>query len=107
MELTQEQVKQGLIATKITDLNISRDKELVEGFVIDGIFLNEEIIKTMAVAYTITPSGQTIDWIDVNNNPVKLTKEKMQRLIAQGSQKVKEIYFKYRQLKDEALKGEK
>ncbi len=86
----------------IDELNQQRDKEL-KGFVIDNIFMNEDIIKTMAVAYNIAADNETIEWIDINNKVVKFTKADFGALIKQGSNKVKEIYFKYRNLKDELL----
>ena len=87
---------------KVRELNNQRDKEL-KGFVIDSIFMNEDVIKTMTVAYNIATDNETIQWIDVNNQVVDFSKADFGALIKQGSTKVKEIYFRYRKLKDELL----
>ena len=80
-------------------LSIERDNEL-KGFVIDNIFMSEDILKTMAVQYNIAEANEVIEWIDVNNQTVTFSKTDFGILIKAGSQKVKEIYFKYRALKD-------
>ena len=82
------------------ELNRERNNEL-QGFVIDDIFMNEDVIKTMAVAYNVATDDETIQWIDINNKIVDFSKVDFGALIKQGSNKVKEIYFKYRQLKDQ------
>jgi len=84
----------------IRELNKKRDKEL-QGFVLDDIFMNEDVIKTMAVAYNVATDDEIIQWIDINNQVVDFSKVDFGALIKQGSTKVKEIYFKYRQLKDQ------
>jgi len=81
------------------ELNSNRDKEL-SGFVISGVAMNEDIIKTMAVQFNIAEDDETIEWIDINNQTVTFSKVEFGGLIKQGSQKVKEIYFKYRALKN-------
>jgi len=99
---TEEQKRATKIDYNINKLNEKRDNEL-KGFVINNIFMNEDIIKTMAVAYNIAADNETIEWIDINNKVVKFTKADFGALIKQGSNRVKEIYFKYRKLKDELL----
>ena len=80
-------------------LSIERDNEL-KGFVIDNIFMNEDTLKTMAVQYNIAEANEVIEWIDINNQTVTFSKTDFGALIKAGSQKVKEIYFNYRALKD-------
>jgi len=87
------------------ELNEKRDSEL-KGFVVSDVFMNEDIIKTMAVQYNIAADDETIEWIDVNNQTVSFSKDEFGALIKAGSQKVKEIYFKYRALKDNLIKEE-
>jgi len=79
------------------ELNAQRDKEL-EGFTIDGIFMNEKILGAMSVELGVATGD--IEWIDVNNKTVTFTKTKFAKLVKDGSAKVKEIYFRYRKLKD-------
>ena len=81
------------------ELNQKRNDEL-KSFVINDIFMNEEQIKTMAVVYNITDSSESIEWINISNQVVSFTKADFGALIKQGSQKIKEIYFRYRKLKD-------
>ena len=81
------------------ELNKKRNDEL-KSFVINDIFMNEEQIKTMAVVYNITDSSESIEWINISNQVVSFTKADFGALIKQGSQKIKEIYFRYRKLKD-------
>lgn len=84
-------------------LNLQRDEELKE-FVINDIFMNEDVIKMMAVKFNIIDDKEKVFWIDINNNTRGLTKTEFGDLIRLGSQKVEEIYFKYRKLKDELEK---
>jgi len=93
---------QAKIDEALDALNMKRDKEL-QGFVIDNIFINEDIIKTMAVQFNIADDTEMIQWIDINNQVVEFGKADFGALIKQGSMKIKEIYFKYRQLKDEIV----
>lgn len=87
---------------KKRELNLARDKEL-QGFEIDNIFINEEIIKTMAVQFNIADDTEIIQWIDEDNQTVEFSKADFGGLIKKGVQKVKEIYFKYRNLKDQVV----
>jgi len=91
------------IESAIKELDQQRNEEL-KGFVIDDIFMNEDIIKTMAVAFNIAGDDEQIEWIDISNKTVTFSKADFGALIKKGSQKVKEIYFKYRKLKDDLLK---
>ena len=84
---------------KIEELNNKRKKEL-QGFVIDNIFFTENILKTMAVKYSISSDDELINWIWVNNKIIQLTKAELWELIKKGSDRIQEIYFKYRKLKD-------
>ena len=84
---------------KIEELNNKRNKELT-GFVIDNIFLTEDILKTMAVKYSISSDDELINWIWVDNKIIQLTIAELWELIKKGSDKIWEIYFKYRNLKD-------
>ena len=81
--------------------DFSRDEELKTGVVISDVFMNEDIIKTMAVQHNIATDDEVIEWIDINNQTVTFSKVDFGALIKAGSQKVKEIYFKYRALKNE------
>jgi hypothetical protein len=90
---------------QIAELNRQRDDEL-RGFVIDNIYMNEELIKTMAVKYNVTLDDEVVKWIDVNNAIVEYTKADFGSLIKQGVGKVETIYFKYRELKDVVLTTE-
>lgn len=86
-----------------TLLNQKRAEELKTGVVASDVFMNEDIIKTMAVQHNIAKTDEVIEWIDVNNQTVTFSKADFGALIKQGSQKVKEIYFKYRALKDDLI----
>lgn len=87
---------------EIESLNIKRTQELNK-IVIDDIAMNEDVIKTMAVQFNIADDTETIQWIDINNQVVEFNKVDFGALIKQGSMKVKEIYFKYRTLKDQVV----
>jgi len=84
---------------KIEELNNKRKKEL-QGFVIDNIFFTENILKTMAVKYSISSDDELINWIWADNKIIQLTKAELWELIKKGSDRIQEIYFKYRKLKD-------
>ena len=84
------------------ELNQQRDKEL-KLFIIDNIEMNEDIIYKMSVKYNTTTGTDKIKWINADNNIVEFTKQDFGALIKKGTEKVEEIYFKYRQLKDKAL----
>ena len=84
-----------------TLLNQKRDEELKTGVVVSDVFMNEDIIKTMAVQHNIATDDEVIEWIDTNNQFVTFNKVDFGVLIKQGSNTIKEIYFKYRKLKDE------
>ncbi len=92
-----------IVLNSKVELNIVRANEL-KSFMIDDIFMSEDIIKTMAVQYNIASDDEVIEWIDINNQTVTFSKVELGALIKVGSQKVKEIYFKYRLLKNELLK---
>lgn len=81
-------------------LNLQRNNEL-KGFIIDNILMNEDTIKTMAVSFNIATDDEQIEWIDIENKVVAFNKTDFGALIKKGSNKVKEIYFRYRKLKDE------
>jgi len=81
------------------ELDKKRDDELL-GFVIDGVLLNKEYLKDMAVAYSLASASEKIEWINVKNETVKFSRSGLGTLIKKGSDKVKEIYFRYRALKD-------
>ena len=83
-------------------LNKQRDKEL-KLFIIDNIEMNEDIIYKMSVKYNTTTGTDKIKWINADNNIVEFTKQDFGALIKKGTDKIEEIYFKYRQLKDKAL----
>lgn len=87
---------------KKIELDSKRDNEL-KGFVISNVFMNENIIRTMAVQHNIATDDEVIEWIDINNQTVTFNKVDFGALIISGSQKVKEIYFKYRALKDDLI----
>ena len=92
--------KKSQIDFKKQQLDKERDAEL-KGFDVSNILMNENIIKTMAVQHNIATDDEVIEWIDINNQTVTFSKVDFGALIKTGSQKVKEIYFKYRKLKDE------
>ena len=83
----------------LISLDSQRDEEL-RGFVIDNIFYNENIIFSMSVSYNISLDIDSIEWIGHDNQLLTFSKSDFGDLIKLGSQRVKEIYFKYRQLKD-------
>ena len=87
---------------QIAELNKQRDAEL-SGFVIDNIYINEELLKTMAVKHSFAEDDEVIQWIGADNTIVKLNKADFGSLIKQGIVKVETIYFKYRELKDVVL----
>jgi len=95
-----ENTKANQIFLEIFELDKQRDKEL-QGFIVDDIFMNEDVIKTMLVAYNVAVDDEIIQWIDINNQVVDFSKTNFGALIKQGSTKVKDIYFKYRKLKDD------
>ena len=85
--------------TQIEEFNNQRNNEL-KGFVIDNIFLTEDILKTMAIKYSISSDDELINWIWVDNKIIQLTIAELWELIKKGSDKIGYIYFKYRKLKD-------
>ena len=91
-------------SSAIDDLNERRKHEL-ELFIIDNIAFNEDIIKTMAVAYTVSVDSSVIDWISLDNSLVSFTKDELGLLIKKASSEVQRIYFKYRVLKDNIING--
>jgi hypothetical protein len=106
MELVDEKfiisLRVRTVDEQIAELNRQRDDEL-RGFVIDNIYMNEELIKTMAVKYNVTLDDEVVKWIDVNNAIVEYTKADFGSLIKQGVGKVETIYFRFRELKDVVL----
>jgi len=101
MDANNNPSESALILGKKFDLNQARTKELKAGLVVSDVFMNEDIIKTMAVQHNIATDDEVIEWIDINNQTVTFSKVDFGALIKAGSQKVKEIYFKYRALKNE------
>lgn len=83
-------------------LNLKRDAEL-KGFVIDDILISEDILKTMSIKFSLLNENEKVVWIDINNVNKEFTKTEFADLIKLSSQKIEEIYFKYRKLKDELL----
>jgi len=108
IEIDKDRVEQKIselkLQQKIDELNRQRDKEL-EGFVIDGIYLNKEYIKDLSIKHSLLKDSEKAKWITADNKETLLTKEQIESLIKQGSERIEEIYFKYRKLKDEVLKG--
>ena len=90
-----------IIYTK-QEINQQRDKEL-KLFIIDNVEMNEDIIYKMSVKYNTASNTDKIKWIDADNKVVEFNKADFGALIKKGAQKVEEIYFKYRRLKDKAL----
>jgi hypothetical protein len=93
---------QAKVDDDLNKLNQKRNKEL-QGFIIDDIFMNKEIIKDMAVKFTTLANDKKARWIDKNNNVVEFTKAQLGTLVSKGTDKIEEIYFKYRTLKDQAV----
>lgn len=91
-------------AILISNLNNNRDEEL-KFFVIQNIAMNESLLKTMFTQYSFATDSDTLVWIDINNNQVDFTKDEFGLLIQSGMLKVKDIYFSYRQQKDDILNG--
>ncbi len=100
-EFTDSEILAIKINYKKDVLNAERNKELETGVIVSDVFMNEDIIKTMAVQHNIVTDDEVIEWIDINNQTVTFSKVDFGALIKAGSQKVKEIYFKYRALKNE------
>ena len=98
---TEEEIKQ----VALRDLDRLRGIDL-EGFVIDNVFMNEELIKTMMAQHTFTPDGENIEWIGDDNSILVFTKEDFGLLIKQGISNIKDIYFKYRKAKDGVINPE-
>jgi len=86
---------------KRTELNAQRDKELEE-LTINNISCTESNMFKMAVKFNVMADTDTVNWIDIDNNQVSFNKAELGALIAQGTAKIEEIYFGYRQLKDNA-----
>jgi len=99
----KELVKIANVEKEKISLNVQRNEELKIGVVVSDVFMNEDIIKTMSVNYDMALADEVIDWIDINNKTVTFNKFDFGVLIKSGSQKVKEIYFKYRALKDDLI----
>jgi len=81
-------------------LNKQRDRELKK-LIIDNISCTEANLFKMAVKFNIMQDEDKVTWIDVDNNPIELTKQELGILINKGASAVEAIYFRYRQLKDE------
>ena len=88
------------IFLQVVNLNSKRDFEL-DSIIISDILINQDIIKMMAVGYNTALDDEVIEWIDINNQIVTFNKIDFGVLIKQGSNTIKEIYFKYRKLKDD------
>jgi hypothetical protein len=82
-----------------TNLNAQRDKELQE-LTINNISCTELNVFKMAVKFNVMADTDTANWIDIGNFKVTLSKSEFGALIAQGTAKIEEVYFRYRQLKD-------
>lgn len=104
VEPTVEELEELNKKLAIDALNVDRDEEL-KGFVLDDIYMNEDLIKTMFIEYSISTDNDTIFWININNSVVEFTKDDFLLLIKKGKDKVKEIYFNYRFLKDGVING--
>jgi len=81
-------------------LNTKRDKEL-KTLIINNISCTESNLFKMAVKHSVLPESGTVNWIDIDNNTVEMSKDELGQLIGMGAGAVEEIYLRYRQLKDE------
>ncbi len=84
---------------KLKDLNAQRNKELQE-LTILNISCTESNVFKMAVKFNVMKDTDTVNWIDIDNQQVSFSKAEFGMLIAQGTAKIEEIYFRYRQPKD-------
>jgi len=84
---------------KIEELNTQRNQEL-EWFIIDDLYMNQEELIKMDFVLRHTPDTEKVVWINIHNNLVEITKVSFQTTILKWLQKVQEIIFKYRELKN-------
>jgi hypothetical protein len=87
---------------KLKELIAQRNKELQE-LTVNNISYTESNMFKMAVKFNIMKDDDTANWIDIDNQQVSFSKGEFGMLIAQGTAKIEEIYFRYRQLKDKVL----
>jgi len=106
---TEEQIKQeclkletiALKSQRDKKLNAQRDEELQE-LTISNISCTESNVFKMTVKFNVMADTDIANWIDIDNQRVSFSKGEFGMLIAQGTAKIEEIYFRYRQLKDNA-----
>jgi len=84
---------------KIEELNTKRNQEL-EWFIIDDLYINQEELIKMDFVHRYTLDTEKVVWINTHNNLVEITKASFQTTIQKWLQKVQEIIFKYRTLKN-------
>jgi len=87
---------------KLKELTSKRDKEL-QKLTILNISCTESNMFKIAVKFNIMKDTDTANWIDIDNQQVSFSKGEFGMLIAQGTAKIEEIYFRYRQLKNRVL----
>ena len=98
-EHSKEIVKEFEKEDKKFDLNKERNKEL-NNLVINNIKITEEILAKMSSKYQTTSFFWKVNWIDVDNNQIQMTKTQFWNLIKKWNDEIEKIYFKYRNLKD-------
>jgi hypothetical protein len=87
-------------ASMSRELNQKRNREL-SSLMVDNISCTESNLFKMAVKFSIMQDSDKVIWIDIDNNPVEMTKQELGILINKGSTAAEAIYFRYRKLKDE------
>jgi len=90
------------MSKKIKKLNDDRYKEL-NSFTLNDILMNENLVKTMAVRYSVLEDDDVINWINIHNQKVQFTKVELGMAIKNATLEIEKIYFKYRSLKDEVI----
>jgi len=83
-------------------IKIDRDRALQE-VVFEQLHCSEDLIKSMAVLYMITPDDQPIKWITVSNETKVFTKQAFGKIIKDATEAIGIIYFKARLEKDKIL----
>lgn len=83
----------------VSFLNIKRDSELKQ------LAMSESLIKTLeSVIAKAKRQGKKVAWIGTDNKKVQMSIDEATTLLDEASDKVEEIYFRYRDLKDKQLK---
>ena len=70
-----------------------RINKKLEGFLIEGIFINKEVVKDMSVKFITMKDGDEASWITNNGENIVLSKKKLESIIKEGVSQIELFYF--------------